>query len=328
MKTQTSQRAKKRMRRQIKRQRKAQASVSRVSIWLTIGFVIVLLGVPFLLVFQPTQKHEATVLEPEPPISTLDQQLIVNGILYYPSNESVEFYQQFWETELQPLFEQVFFGSMAEYPEVGQRIHAITERVVQRHGTQIAIRQDVIGDPVSPEIISGFASRVELGVPEIIVSIRYLHSLYLFAHDRFPDDWKSLILIEMSIILYHELEHLAHAPWPTPNSTDLFIEEELRAWGNTCANVIDPIARDQRYPMNPGSLEFWDAWVADGRTIGDNLRRHVTDVYTSETRASSGAFFLDKIFYSDTLKVINKAVCKYAPSLKNKNQICSLLILV
>ena len=175
----------------------------------------------------------------------------------WTTNELVSF----WTNELQSLVaDQIVVGKLP-YPEINDRFHFLNNTIITNTGKPVAVTLSTLYHWASKRIEGavGFnETNKTFGIDLYIPSIGdHFEELQRTSQDRWQDAFQCHIII----LFMHELEHTL----ATNHAQHIDVQEESRAWADTCRYTVVPLFKKYHLPLIAGDGKFYHAWKdADG----------------------------------------------------------------
>lgn len=173
---------------------------------------------------------------------------------------SEEELRAFWEKEGRQLIQRQWGVAKLPYPEINSRIIQLQLVIYENTGKPFELL--LITDYCSQNpAIQGAASIDErtstMGI-EIFVSP--LFDQYKLLKSSGKSNWLETFHSHLLILAMHEMEHATVYPMPKVVS----LEEESRAWAETCRHTIAPLVENHKVALAPNDTEavFYEAWKA------------------------------------------------------------------
>lgn len=176
--------------------------------------------------------------------------------------------RKFFSDHVETIFVDGFLNRKLEYPTILARYDKLTQLIQARYGKMFDIRMDKNFNPVSPLVAE--SAGVEKGSPYVGLILPAFMNIHreLIAENG---DELGKKLFRQSIIVgfMHELDHLAFGfvtPEGSPKDHAKSLENETRAWAETCENTISELVR-LKLQLGPNEVTYYSAWVASDRSV-------------------------------------------------------------
>lgn len=172
--------------------------------------------------------------------------------------------QTFFDSHLDTLLSEKFFARRYSVPELQHRYDLLTQKIQERYGK--TVRQNPLGEYFPLSKRQALLVHIENGEPTVTLFIPSCMDLY--------EDRRRMGLtegefeLEFAIDYLHELDHLAHGYIPKEGESLAplaWIENEKRAWAETCQHVLEPILVTHRMKVPPRHAALYKEWILSGR---------------------------------------------------------------
>lgn len=192
------------------------------------------------------------------------------------SSRTLEEMQMFFDARLAPLLLETLPKRQFHLSEIQARYDTLTQMIRERYGKDYALDPRGRYWPMEKQTV--VATRIENDIPTIAIFIPSLMDLREAEKKVGVRDEES----ERGFVvdLLHELDHLAHGfvsvtgeALPVPQRLD----NERRAWAETCEHTIRPLLEKRRLSIAPRHFACYQAWVASGRDSNSRVWRSFID---------------------------------------------------
>lgn len=162
----------------------------------------------------------------------------------------------FFDTEVKGIIDSIVDGN--SYPEINVHFKDYYDRIFQKTHKNLNIGLSITHHWASDNIeASGkYDEKTNTAMMEIYVpSLMYWFEINQALNQP---HWKEAFKSHIIILFMHEMEHVIPL---APSKEKIDIEEESRAWYNTCTYTIDPLIQKYKLPINNDSYKLYQAWL-------------------------------------------------------------------
>ena len=178
-----------------------------------------------------------------------------------PRQWTVPELKDFWAREAQSLIQDDLMNGHLPYPEINDRFRKLNEKIIARTGKpfHVSLSTEYHWADMRVEGSAGIDTNgvegIELYVPAIANTFEILRAAGNF-------QWRQAFQTHLIIIIMHEMDH-TECDDKMPEHID--INEESRAWADTCRYTITPLFETYKQTFSESEYEFYRAWkLANG----------------------------------------------------------------
>ncbi len=202
-------------------------------------YIIILLVIPVLLLIGANAKRPKTETKEAAVAAT-------TPVVIKRSDAEIK---KFWQDELNNTVVGILSGK-SPYSEINSRFLSANLKGIH---INLSIEYHWASKKVGAS--SGFEQN---GSPSISVYVPSLMDTFQALKSFNRPNWKEVFLSHVTIIFMHETEHLRNPKTTRPDHIDL--DEESRAWADTCKYTIDPMVSNYKVDLISSEIPLYRAW--------------------------------------------------------------------
>ncbi len=183
----------------------------------------------------------------------------------------------FWDTEVNDVVKSII-KSESPYPEVNKHFQEYLTRIIEKTGKSLTVNLSTKYHKASDlvEASGGYDEKgnsaiMEFYVPSIMDNFEANQKLN-------RPHWREAFKTHVLIIFMHEMEHIIK---PSPSQKSINMEEESRAWYDTCTYTVAPLMQKYRIPVSGDTWVLYQAWLdSNGQRFSPVWQDAIRNLYS------------------------------------------------
>jgi hypothetical protein len=191
----------------------------------------------------------------------------------YSKEETV----QFWNLHLDKMIMNDLVGGKYEIPAINDRYKFLLDEIITKYGRPFGILGSISYYEKSKSAVACYTMKdLKIGI-FIPVAMDSYQELKMSNKSGWEKQFEAFVIISF----IHEVEHVAGGAIDRDlGDKKAFIEEETRAWSETCEHTISTFL-NSGYSLDPSSAIYFRNWLDCGRENNECWRSFIEREYSS-----------------------------------------------
>jgi hypothetical protein len=185
--------------------------------------------------------------------------------------------KKFWAEELHELIFLQLVESKLPYSEINDHFSDCIKHINSRTGMQMNVSLSTSYHWSSNDVEGSASVDPNDGSVVIMLFVPAIMDLFDFLKFSNSPRWRDAFQAHCIMLFMHELEHLNK---DTPMKKHIDMEEESRAWAETCRYTISPLVEKYNLPLISNDSNMYHAWKeCAGDTNSEVWRLAIAKLY-------------------------------------------------
>lgn len=184
--------------------------------------------------------------------------------------------KEFWNRELQELIGEQLPNSKLPYPEINERFANLNQIIVENTKAPLAIYRLTNYSWASTDVVAAAGVDTSNNTRHVALYLPAIMDTFDMLRDSGETNWHAAFRSHILVVFMHEMEHTTDVrpQW------SIDINEESRAWAETCRHTIVPLAESHHVTLFQNEWKVYRAWkLANGDTGNTNWSSTMRRLY-------------------------------------------------
>lgn len=193
----------------------------------------------------------------------------------------------FWKEELELMMSKQLLVHKLPFADINDRFLSGNMVLVAEFRRPVSVEVIMTHHPRSKDIEISSGLDATGKIPSISIFLPALKATFDRMRASGFEEWREMFLNHVLVVFMHEMEHLRFRSG-RPRDGKFDLDEESRAWHETCLHVLSPLIEDYKRPIHRAEGEIYAAWIKAGKNPADPTwreliaRRHGVVAWTEQ----------------------------------------------